>query len=363
MTADPTASTAAGWEFWIDRGGTFTDVVARRPDGTLITHKLLSENPERYADAAVHAIRTLLELPAGAPIPVGAIVAVKMGTTVATNALLERMGERTALVITKGFADALRIAYQNRPKLFVRRIELPALLYERVIEADERMGAHGDVVRPLDLESVRRDLEAARDAGIAAVAIVLMHGYRFPDHEKALAELAVELGFTQVSVSHAVCPLMKLISRGDTTVVDAYLSPILRRYVNEVERDVAGVTQGAREVAMDARRQGAADETVQQVRRGGGDEANKADARYRPRLQFMQSNGGLPTRTFSRGRTRSSPAPRAESSAPSKSRDLPDSTGSSASTWAARRPTSRTTQANTSGRSSPRSPVCGLRRR
>ena len=293
MTADPTAPTRAGWEFWIDRGGTFTDVVARRPDGTLVTHKLLSENPERYTDAAVHAIREMLGLAKGTAIPGGAIDAVKMGTTVATNALLERKGERTALVITRGFADALRIAYQNRPKLFVRRIELPALLYERVIEADERIGARGEVVRPLDLESVRRELEAARAAGIIAVAIVLMHGYRFPQHELALAALARQLGFLQVSVSHVVCPLMKLVSRGDTTVVDAYLSPILRRYVEQVERDLGEATPGAIEIAMDARRQGTADETVHKVRRGGGDEANDADARYRPRLQFMQSNGGL----------------------------------------------------------------------
>ena len=294
MTADSSVPTDAGWEFWIDRGGTFTDVVARRPDGSLVTHKLLSENPERYADAAVHAIREILGLAAGASIPAGAIDAVKMGTTVATNALLERKGERTALVITKGFADALRIAYQNRPKLFVRKIELPALLYERVIEADERIGARGEIVRPLDLASVRRDLVAARDAGITAVAIVLMHGYRFPEHELALAALARELGFAQVSVSHEVCPLMKLVSRGDTTVVDAYLSPILRQYVDQIEAQLGkGRTRAAAEIAMDARRRGGDDETVQRVRRGGGDEANDADARYPPRLQFMQSNGGL----------------------------------------------------------------------
>src|SRR4029450_9805620 len=252
------------WQFWIDRGGTFTDIVARRPDGSLVTHKLLSENSARYADAAVFGMRELLGIAPNAPVPAGVIDAVKMGTTVATNALLERKGERTALVITRGFADALRIAYQNRPKLFVRRIELPALLYERVIEADERIGAHGDIVRPIDLVSARRELEAARAAGMTAVALVLMHGYRFPQHELALAALARELGFAQVSASHAVCPLMKLVSRGDTTVVDAYLSPILRRYVNQVERDL-----------------------------GGGDDASKADTRYLPRLQFMQSNGGL----------------------------------------------------------------------
>src|ERR1700681_3834645 len=159
-------ATAGRWEFWIDRGGTFTDIVARRPDGTLTTRKLLSENPERYSDAAVHGIRELLGLPPRAPIPAGLIGAVKMGTTVATNALLERKGERTALVITRGFADALRIGYQNRPKLFVRRIDLPAPLYERVIEVDERMGAHGDVVRPLDLAAAERALRGAQAAGI-----------------------------------------------------------------------------------------------------------------------------------------------------------------------------------------------------
>ncbi|MFO1413010.1 MAG: hydantoinase B/oxoprolinase family protein [Burkholderiales bacterium] len=246
------------WQFWIDRGGTFTDIVARRPDGTLTTHKLLSENPGHYRDAAVEGIRRILGLPPGAPIPAAGIAAVKMGTTVATNALLERKGERTALVITRGFADALRIGYQNRPKLFVRRIELPSLLYERVIEVDERIGARGERVTPLDLAAARRDLAAAFAAGIRAVAIVLMHGYRHPEHERALADLAREIGFAQVSVSHEVSPLMKLVSRGDTTVVDAYLSPILRRYVREVETALAG---------------------------GEGESGI--------RLQFMQSSGGL----------------------------------------------------------------------
>ena len=178
------------WQFWIDRGGTFTDIVARRPDGTLATHKLLSDNPERYRDAAVQGIRELLGLASGAPIPAEAIDAVKMGTTVATNALLERKGERTALVVTRGFADALRIAYQNRPKLFVRRIELPSLLYEHVIEADERLSARGELVRPLDEAAVERDLRRAYGDGIRAVAIVLMHGYRFPQHERAIAAIA-----------------------------------------------------------------------------------------------------------------------------------------------------------------------------
>jgi 5-oxoprolinase (ATP-hydrolysing) len=245
------------WQFWIDRGGTFTDIVARRPDGKLVTHKLLSDNPERYADAAVHGIRELLELPPGAAIPRGAISAVKMGTTVATNALLERTGERTALVITRGFADALSIGYQNRPKLFVRRIVLPAMLYERVIEVDERIGAHGDIVLPLNPATLEPALRDAFAAGIRAVAIVLMHGYRYPQHERAIADLAAAIGFSQVSVSHEVSPLMKLVSRGDTTVVDAYLSPILRRYVRDVERDLGAANDDAL------------------------------------RLQFMQSSGGL----------------------------------------------------------------------
>jgi len=229
-------------EFWIDRGGTFTDIVARRDDGTLVTHKLLSENPERYDDAAVQGIRDVLGLAPDAPMPAAAIAAVKMGTTVATNALLERKGERTVLVITRGFGDALRIGYQNRPRLFVRRIELPTMLYERVLEVDERIAARGEVVRPLDLAHAEAGLRAAHAAGIRAAAIVLMHGYRFPAHEQALADLARAVGFTQVSVSHEVSPLMKLVSRGDTTVVDAYLSPILRRYVGRVERSLgAGV--------------------------------------------------------------------------------------------------------------------------
>ncbi len=232
--------TARGWQFWIDRGGTFTDVVARRPDGTLVTHKLLSDNPERYADAAVQGIRDLLGLAPGAPIPGAAIEAVKMGTTVATNALLERKGERTVLVITKGFGDALRIGYQNRPKLFDRRIVLPELLYERVVEAGERVTAEGEVLEPLDLSRLEADLAAAFAAGIRSAAIVFLHGYRFPAHERRAAELARALGFTQVSVGHQVSPLMKLVSRGDTTVVDAYLSPILRRYVDRVAFELGG---------------------------------------------------------------------------------------------------------------------------
>src|SRR5689334_5642854 len=223
-----------GWQFWIDRGGTFTDVVARRPDGALVTHKLLSDNAERYDDAALQGIRELLRVAPDAAIPGAAIDAVKMGTTVATNALLERKGDRTLLVITRGFGDALRIGYQNRPKLFERHIVLPEQLYERVVEAAERVTAEGEVLTPIDLERLRTELKAAYDSGIRAAAIVFLHGYRYPEHEQKAADLARDLGFTQVSVSHEVSPLMKLVSRGDTTVVDAYLSPILRRYVERV---------------------------------------------------------------------------------------------------------------------------------
>jgi 5-oxoprolinase (ATP-hydrolysing) len=229
------------WQFWIDRGGTFTDVVARRPDGSLTTHKLLSENPERYRDAALAGIRDLLGLKPGEPIPGDSIEAVKMGTTVATNALLERKGEKTVLFITKGFGDALRIAYQNRPKIFERNIVLPELLYAQVREVAERIGARGDVVAPLDERLARADLEESFKAGFRSIAIVLMHGYRYPKHEARVAELAKEVGFTQISVSHRVSPLMKLIGRGDTTVVDAYLSPLLRRYVDQVAAELQGV--------------------------------------------------------------------------------------------------------------------------
>ena len=240
------------WQFWIDRGGTFTDVVARRPDGRLVTHKLLSENPGRYRDAAIQAIRELLGLAPGASIPAASIAAVKMGTTVGTNALLERKGDRTLLVVTRGFADALRIGYQNRPDIFARQIKLPELLYERVLEVDERVTAEGKVLTPLDLEGTRAGLEAAHRDGIRAVAILLMHGYRHTEHERRLAELAGRIGFSQISVSHRVSPLMKLVGRGDTTVVDAYLSPLLRRYVDQVAGELGSA-----------------------------------------RLMFMQSNGGL----------------------------------------------------------------------
>ena len=229
------------WQFWIDRGGTFTDIVARKPDGSLVTHKLLSENPERYADAAIQGIRELLDVPAGEKIPGEKIEAVKMGTTVATNALLERKGDRTALVTTKGFRDSLRLAYQNRPRLFDRNIKLPEMLYENVIEADGRFDAQGEELTALDRDALRTELQAVYDDGIRACAIVFMHGYRYTAHENAAAEIARDIGFTQVSVSHQVSPLMKLVSRGDTTVVDAYLSPILRRYVDQVASELGGV--------------------------------------------------------------------------------------------------------------------------
>src|SRR6185436_7803717 len=222
------------WHFWIDRGGTFTDIVARRPDGALVTHKLLSDNPGRYDDAALAGIRELLGVPRGAPLPADRIAVVKMGTTIATNALLERKGEPTALFITRGLSDQLRIGYQNRPRIFDRRIVLPELLYGAVHEIHERMGARGDILAPLELERARRSLSEAYQRGYRAAAIVLMHAYRHPEHERALAALAREIGYSQVSVSHEVSPLMKLVSRGDTTVADAYLSPVLRRYVERI---------------------------------------------------------------------------------------------------------------------------------
>ena len=246
-----------GWRFWIDRGGTFTDVVAETPGGRMVVEKLLSENPERYDDAATHGIRLVMERHGAGPIG-----EVKLGTTVATNALLERKGDRTVLAITAGFADLLRIGHQARPRLFDRRIELPTQLYGRTVEIDERLGADGAVRTPLDLAAAERELGAALDAGFRSVAIVLMHAYRNPEHERAVERLALGLGFDQVSASHQVSALMKIVGRGDTTVVDAYLSPPLRRYV----RGVAS--------------------------------ALPADAP----LSFMQSNGGLAPAAAFRGR-------------------------------------------------------------
>ncbi|WP_135448430.1 hydantoinase B/oxoprolinase family protein [Tabrizicola caldifontis] len=244
------------WEFWIDRGGTFTDVVARRPDGVLVTAKLLSENPERYRDAAIQGIRDCLGLTAGQPIPDGAIAAVKMGTTVATNALLERKGERVLLLVTQGLADILRIGTQARPDLFALDIRRPELLYERVAEIPGRLDAEGREIHPLDEAVALAALRQAHADGIRAVAIALMHGHTNPAHETRLGELARQVGFTQISLSHRVSRLAKIVPRGDTTVVDAYLSPLLRRYVAQVEE------------ALD-------------IGRATG------------RLLFMQSNGGL----------------------------------------------------------------------
>lgn len=230
-----------GWQFWIDRGGTFTDIVARNPQGALLTHKLLSDNPQRYRDAAVQGIRDLLGVSAAEPVPVEEIREVRMGTTVATNALLERKGESTVLVITRGMGDALRIAYQNRPDIFALHIQRPAQLYDYVIEACERVLADGVVQQPLDTEALRLDLQSAWQQGARACAIVFMHGYQYTTHEKQAADIARAIGFAQVSVSHEVSPLMKLVARGDTTVVDAYLSPVLRRYVDQVRSELQGV--------------------------------------------------------------------------------------------------------------------------
>ncbi|MEA2985611.1 MAG: hypothetical protein QOD94_1865, partial [Alphaproteobacteria bacterium] len=267
-----TRRTQAHWDFWIDRGGTFTDVVARRPDGTLLAHKLLSENPEAYGDPAVQGIRDILGLQGGEPIPAERIGAIKMGTTVATNALLERKGARALLLITMGFGDALKIGYQARSKIFAKHILKPEVLYERVIEVDERVRADGTVERAPDLDALRPALKAARADGIAAVAIVFMHGYRHPAHEQRVAALAREIGFPQLSVSHEVSPLIKLIGRGDTTVVDAYLSPILRRYVARVADELS--TEAAASLPP-----------PKKVR-------EKEDA-GRGKLMFMTSAGGL----------------------------------------------------------------------
>lgn len=234
------SSTSNGWRFWIDRGGTFTDVVGSAPDGQVHVHKLLSENPKQYADAALQGIRELMGIEANAPIPAADIEEVRMGTTVATNALLERTGVDTVLLITRGHADALRIGYQARPDIFALDIVLPEQLYQRVIEVDERHSAHGEVLRELDEARVREDLERAYEDGLRSCAIVLMHAYRYPKHEQRIAAIAREIGFTQVSTSHATSPRMRIVGRGDTTVVDAYLSPILHRYARRVASELEG---------------------------------------------------------------------------------------------------------------------------
>ncbi len=235
------AQVAAGWQFWIDRGGTFTDIVARAPDGALSTHKLLSENPGRYKDAAIAGIRQVLGLAEGVPIPAGLVDQVKMGTTVATNALLERKGERTLLVVNRGFADLLRIGNQARPRLFDLEVVLPTLLYERVAEVGGRVAIDGAEVEALDEAGARAAFAEAVGAGVKACAIALIHAWKFPEMEARLAAIAREAGFDQVSASHEVSPLLRLVPRGDTTVVDAYLSPILRRYVAQVAGELGGV--------------------------------------------------------------------------------------------------------------------------
>jgi len=257
----------SGWQFWIDRGGTFTDVVARSPTGACIVRKLLSENPEHYDDAAVAGIsRILADSTDSTDIATARIDAIKMGTTVATNALLERHGEPTTLVITRGFGDALRIGYQNRPDIFALNIQLPEQLYSAVVEADERVDAHGAVLTALDRERLAQDLRARFEAGHRAVAICFMHAYRNANHERIAGEIAGEIGFTQISLSHEVSPLRKLVGRGDTTVADAYLSPVLGRYIKRLKRGL--IAAGL--------------ETSQ--------------------LMFMQSNGGLVDEALFRGK-------------------------------------------------------------
>jgi 5-oxoprolinase (ATP-hydrolysing) len=286
-TQYPTPMNTPRWQFWIDRGGTFTDIVAQRPDGKLIIHKLLSENPGRYTDAPLQGIRDVLGIPADAPIPAEQIAVVKMGTTVATNALLERKGDRTLLLITKGFRDALRIGYQNRPDIFARHIVLPEMLYERVIEVEERYSAQGNVLIPLQLsEAFIAAVQAAYEDGIRSCAIVLMHGYRYPAHEQQLATLMCDIGFTQISVSHQVSPLMKLVSRGDTTVVDAYLSPILRRYIDRIADQLTSsfpLSSPSLPLSSEFRIQNSKFESS----------LTPDPQPTAPKLMFMQSNGGL----------------------------------------------------------------------
>ena len=230
----------AGWQFWVDRGGTFTDIVARDPSGVLSTRKLLSENPSCYHDAAIAGIREFLQLEGDAPIPPGAITTVKMGTTVATNALLERKGARCLLLINQGFADLLRIGNQARPRLFDLDIRLPSMLYERVAEVGGRVAADGSAVEALDEPGAQAALAAARADGIEAVAIALIHAWKYPAQEQRLGEIARNMGFSQVSLSHQASPLLRLVPRADTTVADAYLSPVLQRYIAQVSAGLGG---------------------------------------------------------------------------------------------------------------------------
>jgi 5-oxoprolinase (ATP-hydrolysing) len=303
------SSNSGKWQFFIDRGGTFTDIVARAPDGRLLTRKLLSENPEVYEDAALAGIADLIGVPRGGPLLADLITSVRMGTTVATNALLERKGDPVLLLVSRGFRDALEIGYQARPKIFARRIEKPSMLYARVAEVPERMRADGSIETKLDLETTRAALKSARADGISAVAIVFMHAYVYPAHERAAASLARESGFTQISASHEVSPLVKFVGRGDTAVVDAYLSPLLRRYVDCVAAALAPDSPipprgGAR--SRPARAEGGKPQSRHLgltplptlPHKGGGGVSGTAV----PRLLFMQSSGGLTSAGLFRGK-------------------------------------------------------------
>ncbi len=308
-------NSSPSWQFWIDRGGTFTDVIGKSPDGKIIVHKLLSENPEQYPDAPIQGIRNILGISKDQPIPTNVIEVVKMGTTVATNALLERKGDRVILAITQGFKDALRIGYQNRPEIFALQIVLPEMLYEEVVEIAERYTATGEELQPVNQQQARQDLQAAFDRGIRSCAIVFMHSYNYPQHELEVAAIAQEIGFTQISVSHQVSPLIKFVSRGDTTVVDAYLSPILRRYVNQVRGYLFGAALGeevgaqAVEARVGERRKGMSTKRglrpsvakgLSPAREDRGDEED--EGRYLTQLMFMQSNGGLVDANIFRGK-------------------------------------------------------------
>jgi 5-oxoprolinase (ATP-hydrolysing) len=290
-------SDSGTWQFFIDRGGTFTDIVARAPDGRLLTRKLLSENPETYEDAAIAGIADLIGCPRGPPLPAQAIASVRMGTTVATNALLERAGDPALLIVSQGFRDALEIGYQARAKIFARRIEKPSMLYARVVEVPERVRSDGTVETPLDLDATRAALEAARGDGISAVAIVFMHAYAYPAHELLAAQAAREGGFTQISASHEVSPLVKFVGRGDTAVVDAYLSPLLRRYVDRV---AAALAAHPSRRALTGAPQGEAANPHPEERERGARVSN--DEATTPRLLFMQSSGGLTSAALFRGK-------------------------------------------------------------
>jgi len=402
------------WDFWIDRGGTFTDIVARDPGGRLTTLKLLSDS-DAYPDAAIEGIRRALGLRPGEPIPPGAIAAVKMGTTVATNALLERKGERVLLVTTRGFRDALRIGTQARPDIFAKIIVKPEMLYDRAAEIDERVRADGTVETAPEPEAVRATLTAARADGFDAIAICFMHAWAFPAHEQLVARLAAEAGFAQISASHEVSPLVKFVGRGDTTVVDAYLSPILRRYVDRVaaalvDRQLGSESAPAVPSPRRGERQGEGDRAIADgtplTRRSAptsphwgevklspsppplwgrsireadrvGARPNKTPTRPAMPATLPHKGGGKgvrascscsrragsPRRRISAARTRSSPARPAASSARSKPRRWRASNGSSASTWAAPRPMCRTSPARMSAISIPRSPGSGCARR